>query len=193
MRRRVVVPELFRELVICGLEAIDGTIFADPIDCPGCGGRTSGYDIREKVFAPLLMNGERREIRVKVKRFECRECGNVSPANAPFYRFAKYGAPVVDFASLISHRMPFRRAEKLLQACQIDLSWGTVRLYSKLPIGPVPHVELFGIPVPVSLLNLSILGAQLGQRSPIIGAEAFAACRPPPAHGTDLSGGRRAE
>jgi endogenous inhibitor of DNA gyrase (YacG/DUF329 family) len=165
---------------------MEGVQFSDPGRCPRCGGQVRGYDIRERIFVSLVENKTRRDIRVKVKRFECRECGKVSEAKAPFYPFAHYGAPVVDFAIGLSRIMPYRRAAKVLRACHIDLNWGTIRLYSRSKITSVPSLEIFGIPVPVSLLNLSILGTQLGQFGTIVGAEAFAACCPPPADRTPL-------
>lgn len=186
MRRKAMVPALLADLVRSGLTAMEGVVFSDLVRCPRCGGQVGGYDLRERIFVQLIENDVKRDIRVRVKRYKCRECGKVSEAEAPFYPFAHYGAPVVDFAIGLSRIMPFRRAAKVLRACHIFMNWGTIRLYSRSGVDAVPSMEMFGIPVPVSLLNLSILGTQLGQFGTIVGAEAFAACRPPPADRTPL-------
>lgn len=184
MKRRVAVPGLLSDLVRNGVLAIEGLAFDLQRPCPHCGGETSGYDIRSRVFAPLLEDGAIREITVTVKRFGCSECGRVSSADAPFYRGARYGAPIVDFALALSDAMPLRRAAKVLSACHIGVNWGTIRSYRRLDIAGVPLMPLFGIPLPISLLNLSLLWTQLHERGSIEGAEALAACRPPPADRT---------
>jgi hypothetical protein len=57
---------------------------------------------------------------------------------------------------------------------------GTIRNYASRDFGAIPATELFGLPLPFSLLNLAI--SALGrERCPIIGAEALVACGFPPA------------
>ena len=64
------------------------------------------------------------------------------------------------------------------------MDWGTIRHYTKRVFPAVASFGLYGIPVPLSLLYLSILGVQLEKGGSIVGTEALAACRLPPAHGT---------
>ena len=171
------------DLVRQGLLPMDGVLFAQGSTCPSCNGRLQGYDYRKKRFATLIEGNTHRDIQVIVKRFTCRSCGKISLADAPFYPSTRYGSPVVDFALVLSRMMSFREASRVLASCHLEMNWGTIRHYAKKDYAPVPTFGLYGIPVPLSLLYLSILGVQIGEGGSIIGTEALAACRLPPTHG----------
>lgn len=184
MRRKLLVPPMVSELIKNGLLTVEGITFSELALCPHCGGKVQGYDVRKKRFVTFIEGEVKRDIFVYVKRFRCRICGSVCSADAPFYPSTRIGSPVVDFSIVLSKTMPYRRVSRLLAACHIDMDWGTVRNYTTLGIGPVPSFDMYGLPIPLSLVYLSILGMQVSKGGSIVGAEALAACRPPAADGT---------
>lgn len=183
MKKRTPVPPMVSDLIWQGLVAIEGTKFSRGISCPSCQGLLQGYDYRKKRFATLIEGGSSRDIKVVIKRFVCRRCGKVCSADAPFYPSTRHGSPVVDFALALSENRSYRETSRVLAHCHIAMDWGTIRHYATLGLLPVPTFGLYGIPVPLSLLYLSILGVQLDKGGSIAGTEALAACRLPPAHG----------
>jgi hypothetical protein len=183
MKKRLLVTPMVSDLIRQGILAMEGVRFNQGTFCPSCQGPLQGYDYRKKRFATLLEEDTKRDIQVTIKRFVCRTCNEVSSADAPFYPSSRHGAPVVDFALTLSRLTSYREASRVLAQCHIEMDWGTIRHYAKRDFPPAPCFSLYGIPVPLSLLYLSILGVQLDKGSTIIGAEALAACRLPPAHG----------
>ncbi len=179
-KKTLLVPPILVDLVGNALTAMDGVKFTSLDACPSCGGQVTGHDLRPKRFAVILENGKERAIRVFVKRFYCRQCGSLCYADAPFYPDTRLASPVVDLCLLLSQRMPFNRVAEHLRALGIVVDRGTVRNYASRDFGTIPATELFGLPLPLSLLNLAIstLGREGG---PVMGAEALAACGLPPA------------
>ncbi|MDV2482105.1 transposase family protein [Methanoculleus sp. Wushi-C6] len=191
MKKKILISPMLVDLVGNALASMDGVKFTELDACPSCGGPVTGHDFREKRFAVLLDNGKEQTIRVHVKRFYCRQCGALCYADAPFYPDTRLAAPVVDFCLVLAQRMPFNRVAEYLRAMGIVVDRGTIRNYASRDFGKIPVTELFGLPLPFSLLNLAI--SALGRESyPIVGAEALAACGFPPAGRAALSGsGRR--
>lgn len=177
------IPPMLVDLIGSALAAMDGMKFTDLAACPSCDGPVTGHDLRAKRFAVMLEDGEERTIRVSVKRFYCQNCGRLCYADAPFYPDTRLAAPIVDLCILLSEQMPFNRVAQHLRAMGIIVDRGTIRNYASRDFGTIPATELFGIPLPLSLLNLAI--STLGrERCPIIGAEALTACGFPPADRT---------
>ncbi|MCK8519421.1 hypothetical protein [Methanoculleus sp. 7T] len=188
MKRKILVPPMLADLTGNALVSMDGVKFTDLDACPSCGGPLAGHDMRAKRFAVILENGKERIIRVYVKRFYCRECGTLCYADAPFYPDTRLGSPIVDLCLLLSQQMPFNRVAEHLRAMRIVVDRGTIRNYASRDFGAIPATELFGLPLPLSLLNLSI--SAIGrERGPIVGAEALAACGFPPADRAALHDG----
>jgi hypothetical protein len=183
MKKRLLIPPMVSDLIRQGILAMEGVRFTQGTSCPSCQGPLQGYDYRSKRFATLIDDDSTRDIMVIIKRFICRTCGEVSSADAPFYPSSRHGAPVVDFALTLSRLVSYREASRVLAHCHIEMDWGTIRHYTTRNFPPAPTFALYGIPVPLSLLYLSILGVQFNKGGTIIGAEALAACRLPPAHG----------
>ena len=177
------VPPMLIDLVGSALTAMDGMKFTDLAACPSCGGPVTGHDLRAKRFAVMLVDGEERTIRVSVKRFYCQNCGRLCYADAPFYPDTRLAAPIVDLCVLLSEEMPFNRVAQYLRAMGIVVDRGTIWNYASRDFGTIPATELFGIPLPLSLLNLAI-PILWHERRPIIGAEALTACGFPPADRT---------
>jgi hypothetical protein len=174
MTRLIPISPMLADLVGNALASMDGVRFTDLDACPSCGGPVAGHDLRAKRFAVILEQGEERTIRVYVKRFYCQECGHLCYADAPFYPGTRLGSPIVDLCLVLSQQMPFNQAAQHLRAMGIVVDRGTIRNYAARDC-PIPATELFGLPLPLSLLNLSI-AALRHKQDPIVGAEALAAC-----------------
>ena len=179
-KKTLPVPPMLADLVGNALTAMDGVRFTHLDACPSCGGQVTGHDLRPKRFAVILEEGEERTIRVFVKRFYCRQCGSLCYADAPFYPYTRLASPIVDLCLLLSQRMPFNQVAEHLRALGVVVYRGTIRNYASRDFDAIPATELFGLPLPLSLLNLAI--STLGREGcPVIGAEALAACGLPPA------------
>ena len=171
---------MLTDLVGHALASMDSVKFTCLDACPACGGPVTGHDLRAKRFAVILENGKERTIRVYVKRFYCRRCGTLCYADAPFYPDTRLASPVVDLCLLLSQQMPFNRVAQYLRAMGIIVDRGTIRNYASRDFGAIPATELFGLPLPLSLLNLAT--STLGREGrPITGAEVLAACSFPSA------------
>ncbi|MDD5419840.1 MAG: hypothetical protein PHV57_08350, partial [Methanomicrobiaceae archaeon] len=96
--------------------------------------------------------------------------------DAPFYPDTRLASPIVDFCRIQSATMPYHRVARVLEAMGIVIDRGTVRNYAALDVGDIPYTELFGIRMPLSLLNLSVSAVSRGKGGTIEGAEALAAC-----------------
>jgi len=192
MKKTLPVPPMLADLVGNALAAMDGVTFTDLSACPSCGGPVTGHDLRAKRFAVVLDGEKERTIRVYVKRFYCQQCNALCYAEAPFYPDTRLAAPIVDLCLLLSHQMPFNRVAQYLRAMGIVVDRGTIRNYASRDFGTIPATELFGLLLPLSLLNLAtfILGHE---RRPIVGAEALAACGLPTAGRAALHGRRAPE
>ncbi|MDN7023923.1 hypothetical protein FGU65_03275 [Methanoculleus sp. FWC-SCC1] len=173
--KKVLLPPMLIDLVGSALASMDGVTFTERDACPSCGGALTVHDLRKKRFAVLLEDGKRRVIHVFVKRFYCTRCGSLCYAEEPFYPDTRLGSPVVELSLLLAARMPYHRASRLLKAMGIVVDRGTIRNYAARDLPRVPYTELFGVPLPLSLLNLSLsaVGSK-GRR--VVGAEALAAC-----------------
>ncbi|WP_292520838.1 hypothetical protein [Methanoculleus sp.] len=174
-KKKFLIPPMLADLVGNALASMDGVTFTCLDACPSCGGPVSGHDLRAKRFAVLLENGQERTIRVYVKRFYCQECGALCYAEAPFYPDTRLASPIVDLCFLLSQQMPFNRVAQYLRMLGIVVDRGTIRNYASRDFGAIPETELFGLPLPLSLLNLAAFTLDR-ERRPIVGAEALAAC-----------------
>jgi len=156
MTRPVPVAPIVVDMVRAGIIAQEGAVY-DTLDrCPWCGGPVRPYDLRPKRFATLCEPDGRRDIRVRVKRFRCGDCKKLCYADSPFYPGTRHGGPVVELASVLAEQMPPGQVVRTLFRLGIHLDRATIRCYSRLPLPPIATVHLFGLPVPVSILGLSI-------------------------------------
>jgi len=177
---------MLAHLIHGAVEEIDGATFTDLSACPHCGGSITAHDYREKRFAVLVGNGEDRTVHVYVRRFHCQRCGRLLYATAPFYPDTRLGAPVVDVCIALGRLMPASRAARVMEAMGLRVDRGSILNYARSDIGPVPVMDVFGIPLPVSFLRFAIEGMG-GQDMSIEGAELFGAGGLPPAYRTPLS------
>jgi hypothetical protein len=170
------------DLIQTTILAMDGVSFTGLPACPECGGSLKRHDLKEKRFARMLVGGEERDVHVLVARFRCRSCGGFWYAREPFYEGVRYGIPVVDIAIALSRNHPYHRTETILALLGLVVDRGTVRMYASRAQREVPATGLLGIPLPISLLNLSNLVSRRQKGAPIMGAEVLAALGLPPAH-----------
>jgi hypothetical protein len=157
---RIRIPPMLAALVQTGFTAVDGMEFSRLDACPACGGELSGYDTKERKFGTLATENGDREIRVRVKRYQCRQCGTVSPARSPFYPDTRLGSPVVDLCIVLSQSMPCTRAARVMREIGIVIDRGTVQNYAERTFGPIATTEMFGLKIPRSLISLSVIGTR---------------------------------
>jgi hypothetical protein len=138
--------------------------------------------MKAKRFARLLVDEEEREIHVAVARFRCESCGGFWYAREPFYEGVRFGIPIVDLAVTLSQVHPYHRTERILAALGLIVDRGTIRMYASRAQRVVPATDLLGIPLPISLLNLSNLISRRPKGSPVTGAEVLVSLGLPPAH-----------
>ncbi len=164
------------DIILNALSSLDGVEFTELPSCPSCGGKVGGHDMKEKQFAVLEEEGTVRTVRVRVKRFHCRQCGRLCYAGEPFYPGTRIGSPVVDLCTTLSATMPAGRAARVLGAMGVIVDRTSCRLYSKNRWGEIATADVFGMRLPFSVLSLSSLAARTAGGSRIMGAEALAAC-----------------
>lgn len=155
MTRPIPIAPMMADMVRNGIAAVDGRVFENLDRCPFCGGKVQPHDLRVKRFATITAGTGVRDIRVRVKRFRCARCERLCYADSPFYPGTRHGAPIVELAAVLAERMPPGRAAQTLARLGIVLDRATVRAYAGLPLPPITTTQLFGIPVPTSILHLS--------------------------------------
>ena len=101
------IPPMLTDLVQMTLASCDGVLFDHCGACPGCGVDLSGYDVKKKQFAILITGGDRKVVFVRVKRFRCRQCGQVVLAEQPYYPDTRIGSPVVDLCRTLGETMAY--------------------------------------------------------------------------------------
>ena len=161
-------------VIQAGIANLDGQSYTSLDACPSCGGDIAGYDTKKRFFITLAEPGVNRDIFVIVRRFSCRVCGLVSPANAPFYPDTRIGAQVVDLCVTLSQEMSCSRAARVINALGIVIDRGTVRNYSSRGFAVPPATEFFGFLLPVSIISLTMFTPGYFQPGAVVGAESFA-------------------
>jgi hypothetical protein len=181
--KRIAIPPMLGDLIRSTIMAMDGVSFADLPSCPRCGGPVKRHDRKEKRFASMIVDGTERDVHVLVGRFRCRTCGGFWYAREPFYEDVRFGIPIVDLAIALSRVYPYHRTEQILASLGLLVDRGTIRIYAGRAQRPVRATDLLGIPLPISLLNLSNLLSRRPKGAPVTGAEVLLALGFPPAHG----------
>jgi hypothetical protein len=176
--RRFRIPPMVPDLVMTALQLCDGVIFDRCDVCPGCGGELSGYDLRRRRFAVICENDQDRVISIFVKRFQCRQCGRISPADAPFYPDTRAGSPVVDLCVTLAETMPYHKVSSILLDLGVIVDRGSVRTYA-LQYRTVGTTEMFGVRLPISVMLLASLAAGGADGDGIRGLDIIAACGNP--------------
>jgi hypothetical protein len=181
MKRKILVHPMLPTVIQAGIASLDGQSYTSLDACPSCGGGIAGYDTKRRFFTTLHDPGGDRDIFVFVKRFRCRACGLVSPAEAPFYPDTRIGAPVVDLCVILSKEMNCSRAARVINALGIVIDRGTVRNNASRDFIPPPATEFFGFRLPVSIISLTMFTPGSFQPGPVIRTETLAPTRLPSA------------
>ncbi|OPY38295.1 MAG: hypothetical protein A4E35_00718 [Methanoregula sp. PtaU1.Bin051] len=176
------VPPMLALLVTEALSVLNGAVFDSLGRCPQCGGPVSGYDMRQRRFARLTGIEGVQTITVLVKRFRCLSCGTICNADEPFYPATRIGAPVIDLCIVFSQAFGYGRGARNLSVMGMEIDRMRCRHYAQIPVGPVPSLNMYGFPVPQSILSLSGLVTNFAEGGRVKGAEALAACGFPSAH-----------
>jgi hypothetical protein len=179
--KRIAIPPMLGDLIRSTILAMEGISFTDLPECPECGSPLKRHDRKEKRFARMHIGEERRDIHVLVTRFRCGSCGGFWYAREPFYEGVRFGIPVVDLAVTLSRVHPYHHTERILASLGLIVDRGTIRMYARGARLPIPATDLLGIPLPLSLLNLSNLVSRRPKGAPVTGAEVLAALGLPPA------------
>ncbi len=170
------VPPMIIDILQAALGAFDGVEFSGITCCPLCGGTVSGYDSRQKQFAVIREGEEERVIRVKVKRFTCKNCACLCYADEPFYPGTRIGSPVIDLYLSLCTTMPANRAARMTRALGICVNRTTWRNYHPENFPAIPSGDFFGMMLPLSILSVPSLAARVDEAAEIKGAELLAAC-----------------
>ena len=174
MRGDPSISPVISDIVNAALWGMEGIRFENLDRCPYCRGKIRGYDFKKKHFACVLSEGKPYYIDVAVKRFFCHECGRLSYAYEPFYPGTRMGIPVVDLCVSLGSSMPFNRVSGVLKKMNVVVDRGTVRNYVNMQYHEERCVDMFGLNLPFSIMNLGIKVINKGG-APMSGDEALVA------------------
>jgi hypothetical protein len=166
-------------LIRTALHVCEGVRFHTSSTCRYCGGTLSGYDERRKKFAILLEDDKPNPVHVVIQRSYCRNCGNFSVPQGPFYPDTRIGSPVVDLCRSLSTEMSYSRASTYLGRMGVLVDRWSVRHYARTPLPEVPSVELFGMQIPVSIIALSTLAVSVPESGNPDMVDVLTACKYP--------------
>ena len=90
-------------------------------------GHGDSHDMKQRRFSTVYAPEGEMHIYVYVKRFHCRDCGQLCYAKAPFYEKSRFGSPIVDLCLSLSEDHTFSHAAALMNRMGIVINRGTVR------------------------------------------------------------------
>jgi hypothetical protein len=166
---------MLSDLVQMTLTSCDGILFNQGGACPHCGGEMAGYDTKKKQFAIMMEDEQKRAVTVLVKRFLCKNCGQVSSADQPFYPDTRIGSPVVDLCITLGETMPYGRVSSSLAEMGVVVDRWSVRNYVQQNNRTIPAVDMFGFRIPLSVISLSTLAAAIPEGEQIDAGAVLAA------------------
>ena len=164
------------DIIQTALSSMDGMEFSELISCTACGGPVQGHDRKKKKFAVLREQTGERIITVRVKRFYCRQCGNLCYADEPFYPGTRIGSPVIDIFSSLCAMLPPGRAARVIDTMGIVVNRTTWKHYIGRPFPEIPVMVVFGMRLPLSVVRLSDIAVQSGESGHADPADVIAAC-----------------
>ena len=170
---------MLSDIVLTTLSSCEGVLFDEGHACPYCGGELSGFDVKRKQFVTVKVGDRHTIIHVLVKRFRCRQCGRVSPANQPFYPDTRIGSPVVDLCVTLGETMPYSRVSSCLAEMGIVVDRWSVRNYVQNNVRSIPAADLFGFRIPLSIVSLSSLAMGMSGGGKVDGQALLNACGNP--------------
>jgi len=175
------IPPMVTDIVQSALCSLDDAEFTHLAACPVCGGRVQGYDTRTKKYAVIRDGDGERIIKVRIKRFTCKDCKKLCNADEPFYPGTRIGSLVVDLFFCLSATMPESRAARHIGAMGIRVDRTSWKKYSGRAIPEIPVTDIFGMQLPSSVLTLANLSARIPEGGRIDSTDALEACNFPSA------------
>lgn len=179
--RKVQIPSMLKDLVSSAVLSADGISFTRLDACTYCGGPVKGHDMRRKRFATVRNKNGKQTVFVFVKRYHCEHCKKLCYAESPFYHDTRMGIPIVDLCNALIEQHPYHHAARILEALGILVDRGTLRNYAQRTFPPPDVIEMYGVPVPLSILNMNEQSFRGDESSTIPGTEIFGASGLPPA------------
>ncbi|AGB01709.1 DUF6431 domain-containing protein [Methanoregula formicica] len=175
MRKRR-IPPMLTDIVQAALASYDNVLFDSCDTCPSCGGDLSGYDIKKRQFAVVMDGEQKKVIPVRVKRFRCRSCRQIHPADQPFYPDTRIGSLAVDLCVTLGGSMPFSRVSSCLYEMGVVVDRWSVRNYIRNNRRTVPGVDMFGFTIPLSIVSHSALAMGIPAGGSVSASDLLAAC-----------------
>lgn len=173
------IPPILINIVHTAIEACEGVKFHCGSTCSRCGGALSGYDAREKRFAILVKDDKPCQVRVIIQRSYCRTCRKIFSPPEPFYPGTRVGSPVVDLCRSLSNVMPYSRASTYTGRLGVHLDRWSVRNYTLMPLPEVSTIDIFGMPIPVSIIALSTFAGSIPDEARLTMDDVLMACHFP--------------
>lgn len=173
LTRTVQIPSMLRDLVSSAILSVEGITFTTLDACPYCGGPVKGHDTRRKRFATVQTKKGKQTVNVFVKRYHCEECGKLCYAESPFYPDTRLGIPIVDLCNALIEKHPYHHAARILTALEIVVDRGTLRNYAQRSFPSPDVIEMYGVPIPISILNMNEYSFRGRTSSSVPGAEVF--------------------
>ena len=173
------IPPILINIVNTALDACDGVKFHPGSTCSRCGGTLSGYDEREKRFAVLEEDDKTRPVTVIIQRSYCRTCKTITSPPEPFYPGTRVGSPVVDLCRYLSKVMPYSRASTYVGRLGVHLDRWSARNYAMMQLPEIPSVDIFGMPIPVSIIALSTIAGSRQDTGSLTMEDVLTACNYP--------------
>jgi len=177
MRRQPFISPIIADLVYQAVTGVQGVQFTDPLPCPVCLGMPVSHDMKQRRFSTVYSPEGEKHIHVYVKRFHCRECGQLCYARAPFYEKSRFGSPIVDLCLSLSQDYTFSHAAALMNRMGIVINRGTVRKTVQTHTHEVGSTDLHGLKLPDSVFALSTLVTTSDPSQPLRGTDVLDACR----------------
>lgn len=176
MRRQPVISPIISDLVYQAVTGVSGVQFTESVPCPLCSGLVVSHDLKKRRFSTVHGTDGEEHIYVFVKRFHCRECGNLCYAPSPFYEKSRFGMPIVDLCLTLTRNNTCSHAAALMNRLGIVINRGTVRKTVQTFHHEVDSTDLFGLQLPQSIIALSSLVTTADPSEPISGKDVLAAC-----------------
>jgi len=134
------------------------------------------HDMKQRRFSTVYSHEGEKHIYVYVKRFHCRDCGQLCYDKSPSYEKSRFGSPIVDLCLSLSQDHTFSHAAVLMNRMGIVINRGTVRKTVQSHSHTVQATDLFGMKLPDSLLALSTLVTTADPTVPLRGCDVLSAC-----------------
>jgi hypothetical protein len=176
MLRRPYILPIISDLVYLAVSGVSGVHFNEVGPCPVCSGMPVSHDVKPRRFSTIYCSEGEKHIYVYVKRFRCRNCGQLCYAKAPFYEKSRFGSPIVDLCISLSQNHTFSHAAVLMNQMGIVINRGTVRKTVMVHNHLVRSTDFFGLQLPDSILALSTLVTTADPALSLRGEDVLSAC-----------------